>query len=145
MTKENPKLNDIWPDQITTTEEQQLRNGEVNTEHEEECDINIEATLRVLSGKWKLQLLYELVGKTRRFNDLRRRLSGISQKMLTQQLRELEEDGLVNRNVIPDIPPKVEYSLTVYGHTLGPMFDIMFEWGANHRQRLAQSSSTPHA
>lgn len=95
MTKENTKLNDISPDQITTTEEQQLRNSEVNTEHEEECDINFAATLRVLSGKWKLQLLYELVGKTRRFYDLRRSLSGISQKMLTQQLRELEEDGLV--------------------------------------------------
>jgi DNA-binding HxlR family transcriptional regulator len=65
--------------------------------------------------------------------------------MLTQQLRELEEDGLVYRNVIPDIPPKVEYSLTVYGQTLGPMFDIMFVWGSNHRQRLEQSSNTPHA
>jgi DNA-binding HxlR family transcriptional regulator len=89
-------------------------------------------------------LLYEMVGETRRFNELRRALPGISQKMLTQQLYELEENGLVSRKVIPDIPPKVEYSLTTYGQTLGPLFDVMFEWGAIHRakRKTLQSNKT---
>ncbi|MDO3408923.1 helix-turn-helix domain-containing protein [Saccharibacillus sp. CPCC 101409] len=100
--------------------------------------MNIGETLLVLSGKWKLSLLYELGGQTLRFNDLQRALPGISKKMLTKQLRDLEEEGLVVRNVIPDNPPKVEYSLSSYGETLGPLFDVMFDWGANHRKRKSE-------
>ncbi|MFB5676792.1 winged helix-turn-helix transcriptional regulator [Paenibacillus terreus] len=107
--------------------------------HIEDCDISIGEAIRVLSGKWKLSLLHELGGQTRRFNELRRALPDISQKMLTQQLRELEEEGLVKRNVIPDNPPKVEYSLSAYGQTLRPLFAVMLDWGANHRSRKAQS------
>jgi DNA-binding HxlR family transcriptional regulator len=107
MKKESPYHNDSSPDQLMTIKEQQMSTRKAIMEHEEECDINIAITLRVLVGKWKLPLLYEMVGETRRFNELRRALQGISQKMLTQQLRELEEDGLVYRKVIPDTPPKV--------------------------------------
>ncbi|MFB5268292.1 winged helix-turn-helix transcriptional regulator [Paenibacillus enshidis] len=107
--------------------------------HEAECDIDVGETIRVLGGKWKLSLLHELVEQTRRFNELRRALPDISQKMLTQQLRELEEEGLVERKVIPDNPPKVEYSLSAYGQTLRPLFAVMLDWGANHRRRKAQS------
>jgi DNA-binding HxlR family transcriptional regulator len=107
--------------------------------YEEECDIFVGETIRVLGGKWKLSLLHELVGKTRRFNELRRAIPDISQKMLTQQLRELEEEGLVDRKVIPDNPPKVEYTLSAYGETLRPMFAVMFDWGANHHRRKTQS------
>ncbi|MBB3131269.1 DNA-binding HxlR family transcriptional regulator [Paenibacillus rhizosphaerae] len=134
MAKESGIFDSITPVQVITTEEQ---HPTLNAE--EECDINVGETIRVLGGKWKMSILYELVGKTRRFNELRRALPGISQKMLTQQLRELEEDGLVNRNVIPDNPPKVEYSTSSYGETLVPLFDVMFEWGANHRKRKSQS------
>lgn len=134
MAEESRIHDSASPDLIPEMEEH-LRSAE----EDEECDINIGETIRVLGGKWKLPLLYELVGRTLRFNELRRALPGISQKMLTQQLRELEEDGLITRNVIPDTPPKVEYSFSTYGMTLGPMFDVMFDWGANHRKRKAQS------
>jgi DNA-binding HxlR family transcriptional regulator len=139
MTIESTNLTDTSPDQLMTIKEQQMSTRIAIMEHEEKCDINIATTLHVLVGKWKLPLLYEMVGATRRFNELRRALPGISQKMLTQQLRELEDDGLVCRKVIPDIPPKVEYSLTTYGQTLGPLFDVMFEWGANHRAKQQNS------
>lgn len=108
---------------------------------EDECDVNITETLRVIGGKWKLSLLWAIHDCSMRFNEFRRRLPGISQKMLTQQLRELEEEGLVQRRVIPEKPPKVEYSLTEYGKTLRPLFDVLDEWGIGHRIRTAQRLS----
>jgi DNA-binding HxlR family transcriptional regulator len=71
----------------------------------------------------------------RRYNELRRVIPGISQKMLTQNLRELEQDGLVERKVFPEMPPRVEYEMTEYGKTLEPIFDVMYEWGVTHRIR----------
>ncbi|MGH7836833.1 MAG: winged helix-turn-helix transcriptional regulator, partial [Candidatus Binataceae bacterium] len=80
-----------------------------------------EATLRVIGGRWKTVILYHLFEQTMRFSELSRAIGSITQKMLSQQLRELERDGLVNRRVYPQIPPKVEYSLTSRGLTLRPV------------------------
>lgn len=91
-----------------------------------------EITLKAIGGKWKLLILRELLSGVSRFGELRRALSGISEKMLTQHLRELERDGLVSRTVYAQVPPKVEYSLTPSGKTLKPVIDGLHEWGANH-------------
>lgn len=103
-----------------------------------ECDTNVSETLKLIGGKWKLDLLWAVHDKSKRFNELRRELTGISQKMLTQQLRELEESGLIQRRVIPEKPPKVEYSLSEYGNTLEPLFSVLNEWGLRHRIRTGQ-------
>lgn len=89
----------------------------------------VEMTLNLIGGKWKGVILWHLCHKTLRFSQLRRRLAGITPKMLTQQLRELERDGLVHREVFAEVPPKVEYSLTSRGHSLEPMLRMMCAWG----------------
>lgn len=92
-----------------------------------------ETTLGVIGGKWKLLILRELLTGVSRFGELRRRLSGISEKMLTQHLRELESDGIIVRKIYPETPPKVEYSLTASGKTLVPIINGLHEWGLQHR------------
>lgn len=89
----------------------------------------VEITLEVIGGKWKALILWHLSFRTLRFSQLRRRLPGVTQKMLTQQLRELEGDGLVHRAVYAEVPPRVEYSLTANGETLKPLLSAMCEWG----------------
>jgi len=89
----------------------------------------VEVTLAAIGGKWKAVILWHLTHKTLRFSQLRRRLPGITQKMLTQQLRELERDGLLHREVYAEVPPRVEYSLTELGWTLKPLLGMMCEWG----------------
>lgn len=96
---------------------------------------SVKTTLAVLGGKWKPLILYHLNNKTMRFSELRKEIDGITQKMLTQQLRELETDGIIKRKVFPQIPPKVEYSVTIYGKTLQPVLFAMHQWGANHKIR----------
>ena len=91
-----------------------------------------ETTLGVIGGKWKLLILRELLAGVSRFGELRRRLSGISEKMLAQHLRELESDGIIARKIYPEVPPKVEYSLTASGKTLKPIIDGLHEWGLEH-------------
>jgi len=88
-----------------------------------------EATLRVLSGRWKTVILYHLFPGTKRFAELSRLMVGITSKMLTQQLRELERDGIVHRKVYAQVPPRVEYSLTPRGRTLRPIVEAMCRWG----------------
>ena len=88
-----------------------------------------EKTLDIIGGRWKVLILWQLFQGERRFSELFRALAGITQKMLTQQLRELEKDGIVHRRVYPQIPPKVEYSLTPLGKSLRPVVDAMCEWG----------------
>ena len=97
----------------------------------------VEATLDVIGGKWKVVILFHLTHEgTHRFAELRRKIPGVSERMLTQQLRELEEDGIVHREVYPEVPPKVEYSLTDYGKTLRPITEVMCEWGQRHIKRI---------
>lgn len=96
----------------------------------------VNTTLKVLGGKWKPLILWYLNQETLRFSQLSKEIVGITQKMLTQQLRELEEDGLVSRKVYPEVPPKVEYSITEYGQTLEPVLDALAKWGKKHEDRL---------
>ncbi|MDB5331812.1 MAG: yybR [Phycisphaerales bacterium] len=88
-----------------------------------------ETTLDVIGGRWKVPILWHLFKGTLRFSELRRGLEGVTQKMLAQQLRELESDGIVNRKVYPQVPPKVEYSLTGEGQSLKPVVEAMCKWG----------------
>lgn len=89
----------------------------------------VEATLTYLDGKWKGVILFHLMDKTLRFNELRRHLPAITQRMLTKQLRELEQSGLVSRTVYPVVPPRVEYALTPLGSTLKPVIRALAAWG----------------
>jgi len=89
-----------------------------------------EITLNVIGGRWKTLILWQLFQGTRRFSELFRAMDGITQKMLTQQLREMEKDGVVHRRVFPEVPPRVEYSLTPMGQSLKPVVDAMCKWGA---------------
>src|ERR1051326_911818 len=91
-----------------------------------------EITLTVIGGRWKTLLLYHLFDGVKRFSELQRAMSGITQKMLTQQLREMERDGLVHREVYAVVPPKVEYSLTALGQTLQPVVSAMCDWGVKY-------------
>ncbi len=93
----------------------------------------IEATLDVIGGKWKPLVIYELGEETLRFSHLLEKVKPrITQRMLTKELRELERDGLVIRKVYPQVPPKVEYSLTEKGRSLIPILDLLCEWGSEH-------------
>jgi len=89
----------------------------------------VEATLTYLDGKWKGVILFHLMDRTLRFNELRRHLPAITQRMLTKQLRELEESGLISRTVYPVVPPRVEYALTPLGSTLKPVIRALAAWG----------------
>lgn len=93
-------------------------------------------TADVIGGKWKTLLIFHLMSGTRRFNELRRMIPEITQRMLTLQLRELESWGLVNRHVYQEVPPKVEYSLTEVGSTLIPLVSAMREWGSQYEDIL---------
>lgn len=90
-------------------------------------------TMSVIGGKWKPIILWTVRTSTRRFGEIKRMIPGITQKMLTQQLRELERDGIISRKVYPVVPPMVEYSLTPYGRTLTPILDALAEWGVDHK------------
>ncbi|MBN2695597.1 helix-turn-helix transcriptional regulator [bacterium] len=98
-----------------------------------EC--GVKKTLSVIGGKWKPVILWILKHGTFRFSEIQRTLPEITQKMLTQQLRELEEEGIINRVVYAVVPPKVEYSLTDYGKTLLPILIAMESWGKKHLER----------
>lgn len=89
----------------------------------------VETTLKIIGDKWKVLILRDLFSGTKRFNELKKSLTDVTQKMLTQQLRELENDGIIHREVYPVVPPKVEYSLTELGKTLKPVIDSMYDWG----------------
>ncbi|KRE82456.1 HxlR family transcriptional regulator [Paenibacillus sp. Soil766] len=106
-------------------------------------DINCEKelTLAVIGGKWKLIIMWHLgLEGTKRFGELKRLIPGITQKMLTNQLRELEEDLLIYREVFAENPPKVEYSLTEYGQSLMPLLQMLFDWGKSYRENVIQKT-----
>jgi DNA-binding HxlR family transcriptional regulator len=104
--------------------------------HQRYTHCPIEATLDVIAGKWKGAILVRLLDGPRRFSELRRLLSKVTQRTLTQQLRELEQDGLVAREVFPVVPPHVEYSLTVRGRSLEPVLAPLRAWGEAHMLAL---------
>ncbi|MCE4051632.1 MULTISPECIES: helix-turn-helix domain-containing protein [Bacillaceae] len=95
-------------------------------------NISVEATLEVIGGKWKCVILCHLTHGKKRTSELKRLMPNITQKMLTQQLRELEEDGIINRIIYQQIPPKVEYELSEYGQSLQSILDALCNWGERH-------------
>ena len=103
----------------------------------------VEAAVDVFGGKWKALILWWLQERTWRFAELRRQIPGITEKMLTQQLRELEMDGIVRRRVYPTVPPKVEYSLTEYGLSLKRALRALCDWGRRHIERIGAVETPP--
>ena len=101
--------------------------------HPDRCPV--ELTVSVMGGKWKPTILYNLVDGPKRFNELRRLLPDVTQRMLTLQLRALEEDGVVARTDYGEVPPRVDYALTAYGNSLGPIIEAMVAWGERHKAR----------
>lgn len=95
----------------------------------------VETTLLLIGDKWKVLVLRELIDGTKRFGELKKSIGSISQKVLTQQLRSMEEDGLVERKVYAEVPPKVEYSLTEDGLSLKPILDSLFKWGKQYKEK----------
>ena len=91
----------------------------------------VESAFRILEGRWKMIIIFHLFARgTLRFSELERAIPAVSQKMLIQQLRELERDGIVSRTVYPQVPPKVEYDLTTWGKAMCPALDALLEWAA---------------
>lgn len=99
-------------------------------------NISVEATLEVIGGKWKCVILCHLTHGKKRTSELKRLMPNITQKMLTQQLRELEEDGVINRIVYNQVPPKVEYELSEYGQSLEGILNSLCLWGENHLTKV---------
>ncbi len=92
----------------------------------------VEAALDLIGGKWRSIILFRVLEETRRFNELRRLVPGMTQRMLTNQLRELERDGLIVRKVYAEVPPKVEYSISEFGRTLEPVLRALVQWAETH-------------
>lgn len=93
----------------------------------------VETTLTLIGDKWKVLILRDLIPGTKRFGELRKSIGIVSQKVLTTQLRDMEESGLVNRQVYAEVPPRVEYSLTDLGYSLKPILDAMQNWGESYK------------
>ena len=93
----------------------------------------VELSINIIGGKWKMPIIWRLKDGEKRYGEIRRSLPKITHKMLTQQLRELEQDEIINRKVYQEIPPKVEYSLTLLGKSIIPVIDLLREWGEQYR------------
>ena len=114
-----------------------LSNGRVHV-----CPV--ETSLELLSGKWKPRILWKLHQQgVLRFGEFKRELPDITAKLLTQQLRNLERDGLVNRKVYPEVPPRVEYPLSEFGETLKPILDMIAQWGTVHHRYIVRLLEEP--
>jgi len=117
--------------------------GESPAAPEPHCPV--EATLSLIGGKYKALILWKLMGGPLRFSELHREMPAATPKMLTRQLRELEENGLVRREIYPVIPPKVEYSLTPFGRTIRPVLKAMYAWGDGYLTRQGLTPNCPMA
>lgn len=95
----------------------------------------VETTLMLISDRWKVLIIRDLLGGTKRFGELKKSLGSISQKVLTANLRSMEESGLLSRKVYAQVPPKVEYTLTETGYSLKPVLDSMVEWGMSYKEK----------
>src|SRR5271154_3240772 len=107
----------------------------------EEFYCPVKLTADIIGGKWKPLILFYLEGGTKRFGELRKRIPGLTKKMLTQHLRELERDQVIRRKVYAVVPPKVEYSLTRHGESLRPILKLMSAWGTKHRARYGSTKT----
>ena len=103
---------------------------------------SVEAAISLIDGKWKCVILYHLLSGTLRFNEIRRLVPAVTQRTLTNQLRELEMDGLIVRTVYAQVPPKVEYSLSELGRTMVPVLSALKEWGDSNISRFSKSQSS---
>ena len=101
-------------------------------------DCPAEMPLRLIGDKWKVLIIRDLLTGTKRFNELMRSVSGITQKVLTSHLRAMEQAGLITRKIYPQVPPKVEYTLTETGYSLKPILDSMVAWGTDYKKNIGQ-------
>ena len=98
----------------------------------------VATTVALIGSKWKLLILRNLMARPWRFNELKKDLNGVSQKVLTDSLRSLEEDGIVTRTVYPEVPPRLEYALSDLGESMRPIIDVMQRWGLEYQARMRQ-------
>ncbi len=103
---------------------------------EELPDCPVATTVRLIGNKWKLLILRNLMARPWRFNEMQRSIPGISQKVLTDNLRSLERDGIIVRTVFPEVPPRVEYALSELGSSMRPIIDAMQSWGLSYQQKV---------
>ena len=99
----------------------------------------VATTVQLIGSKWKLLIMRNLLARPWRFNELQKSLEGISQKVLTDSLRSMEADGILIRTVYPEVPPRVEYSLSELGETMRPIIKVMEEWGIDYKTKMEQS------
>jgi DNA-binding HxlR family transcriptional regulator len=126
----------------TIVDNQVFKKEKIFVFDENSCPVT--ATMQVLGGKWKAILINAIyLTSPARFGELKRSVKGITQSMLTQQLRELEDDGLISRKIYAEIPPRVEYTLTEFGLTLSPIMQSMAKWGEEYRMKNQQASNNP--
>ena len=102
-------------------------------------DCPVETTLTLIGDKWKVLILRDLMDGSKRFGELKRSVGNVSQKVLTAQLRAMEESGLLSRTVYPEVPPRVEYTLTELGYSLKPILDVMWDWGAAYKEKHSET------
>lgn len=112
------------------------------TERKELPACPVETTLMLISDKWKVLILRDLLTGTKRFGELKKSVGHVTQKVLTAQLRQMEQSGLVNRKVYAEVPPRVEYTLTELGYSLKPILDAMWSWGEGYQQQYGASEPT---
>jgi DNA-binding HxlR family transcriptional regulator len=117
--------------------ETEIRDTEVNPDGIP----GIEAALGAIGGKWKILILWHLAIRTSRYGELRRQIPGITEKMLIQQLRELERDGIIERRAFPTVPPRVEYAFSPYGTSLKPVLCALRTWGVGHVSYRAEEGN----
>ena len=112
-----------------------MEKREMNSMEKKLPDCPVETTLMLISDRWKVLILRDLFTGTKRFGELKRSLAGISQKVLTTNLKSMEADGLLTRRAYPEVPPRVEYTLTALGESLKPVIAAMFDWGMDYKRR----------
>ena len=98
----------------------------------------VETTLMLISNRWSVLILRDLLDGTKRFGELKKSIGNVSQKVLTANLRSMEESGLLTRKVYPEVPPRVEYTLTETGYSLAPILDAMKEWGSEYKSKITE-------